>query len=94
VLLGIADHRVRDVLLLDAVQQLQRAALMASSRPTGCERVSTQRGVIMTGRRVTLWRSISNEALPCPMIIPARTYASSGTRWSSGLTNRIAGSLD
>jgi hypothetical protein len=45
VLLGIGDHRVRDVLLLGAVEQLQSAALTASSK----------------------------EALPCPMIIVART---------------------
>ena len=40
--------------------------------PIGWQRVSTQRGVIMTGRRSVRWRRISNEALPEPMMTAAR----------------------
>ena len=38
----------------------------------GWQRVSTQRGVIMTGSRSVRWRRISNEALPEPMMTAAR----------------------
>ena len=37
----------------------------------GCTRDSTQMGVTMTGRRSVRYRSISNDALPLPMITPA-----------------------
>ena len=40
--------------------------------PIGWQRVPTQRGVIMTGRRSVRWRRISNDALPEPMIAAAR----------------------
>ena len=45
----------------------------------GCVRVSSQRGTIITGSRRVRWSSISNEALPAPMTMAARTYTSSGT---------------
>ena len=60
-----------------AVGQLRDADvlrdLVEAADATGCDRVSTQRGVIITGRRDTRWRSISKDALPSPMIIAART---------------------
>ncbi len=39
----------------------------------GWVRVSTQRGVIITGRRSTSARTISNEVLPEPITIDARS---------------------
>ena len=60
-----------------------RSAASASVRTTsaiatGCVRVSTQRGAIMTGRRFTRWRMISKDALPAPITIAARTWTSGG----------------
>ncbi len=55
-------------------------AAPTSSRSTsrtaiGWIRVSTQRGVTITGSRSVRWRSISKEAEPEPMITAARSSA-------------------
>ncbi len=50
--------------------------------PIGWQRVPTQRGVIMIGRRSVRWRRISNDALPEPMITAARNSVT-GTPWAA-----------
>ena len=63
-LIGLAHHvpTTQDPIKLNS----------ASLSAIGWVLVSTQRGVIMTGSRITNWRRISQLMLPSPMTIPAR----------------------
>ena len=68
----------------------------ASSRAIGWVRVSTQRGVTITGRRSTSWRRISQLMPPSPITMPARNavvgaFAAGSTRPRAGCAGAATG---